>query len=315
MKGWPKFVALAVMAQALVFAQQSENSPTLLLAFENGSIANNIYTNECLGLAVPIPVGWQLDKQSGISEVRAKHSSPKSLTLLMLDKMADGSTVSKIALEADDAKAFAPSVQQFVSNTVQGRVGLDPEHRELMKNSSNVEYGGKSFFRSGYKQTRNGDSFYIGLIYTKFRDYYLGLTIMAKTAEQVEEAEHSLGLVSFGDDNPNSKCVMRDGYPEAARLAQVHLVKGESRDLRIKTVPPDYPPIARQARVQGIVFLHAVIDKNGDIKDLTLISGHPMLAPAAMKAVKEWKYKRYVLDGQPVEVETQIEVAFSLSGG
>ncbi len=70
-----------------------------------------------------------------------------------------------------------------------------------------------------------------------------------------------------------------------------------------------------QNRLQGVVVLSAVIDKAGKIRELALVSGHPMLAPAALKAVKKWKYRPYLLNGQPVEVETQIVVNFSLSGG
>jgi periplasmic protein TonB len=83
----------------------------------------------------------------------------------------------------------------------------------------------------------------------------------------------------------------------------------------LRRIQPNYPPLARQARIQGSVLLQAEISKNGDIQNLRLISGHPMLAPAAIEAVKQWKYKPYYLNGEPVEVETQITVNFSLAGG
>jgi protein TonB len=73
--------------------------------------------------------------------------------------------------------------------------------------------------------------------------------------------------------------------------------------------------LARQARIQGNVVLQAEISKDGTIQNLRLISGHPMLAPSAIEAVKQWRYKPYYLNGEPVEVETQITVIFSLSGG
>ena len=65
----------------------------------------------------------------------------------------------------------------------------------------------------------------------------------------------------------------------------------------------------------GTVVLQAVISKTGDIEGLHLVSGHPMLAPAAIDAVKQWKYKPYFLNGEPVEVETTINVNFTLAGG
>src|SRR5213080_1275163 len=83
----------------------------------------------------------------------------------------------------------------------------------------------------------------------------------------------------------------------------------------IKKIQPAYTPLARQARIQGSVLLQAQISKEGTIEHLTLISGHPMLAPAAIEAVKQWRYKPYILNGEPVEVDTQITVNFTLSGG
>ncbi len=75
---------------------------------------------------------------------------------------------------------------------------------------------------------------------------------------------------------------------------------------------PVYPPLALQARVQGVVKLNAIIGVNGSVEDLTLVSGHPLLVQPAMDAVKQWIYQKTLLNGQPVEVATQIEVKFEL---
>ncbi|HLQ51682.1 MAG TPA: TonB family protein [Terriglobales bacterium] len=80
-------------------------------------------------------------------------------------------------------------------------------------------------------------------------------------------------------------------------------------------VTPNYPPLAKTARIQGTVVLHAVISKQGNIENLSVISGHPMLVQTAMDAVKQWKYKPYILNGEPVEVETTVTVNFNLTGG
>lgn len=103
------------------------------------------------------------------------------------------------------------------------------------------------------------------------------------------------------------------GPDEAVSLPErVRVTQGVSTGLLINKVSPSYPQLARQARIQGTVVLQALIDKNGDVRDLSLVSGHPMLAPAAIEAVKQWKYKPYLLEGQPVAVETQIVVNFQL---
>jgi periplasmic protein TonB len=103
--------------------------------------------------------------------------------------------------------------------------------------------------------------------------------------------------------------------PKIAAPQRVRVSSGVVSGLKVRDVKPVYPPLARQARIQGVVVLQAQISKTGDIENLQLISGHPMLAPAAIEAVKQWKYRPYLLNGEPVEVETQVQVNFTLSGG
>jgi protein TonB len=79
-------------------------------------------------------------------------------------------------------------------------------------------------------------------------------------------------------------------------------------------VQPVYPPLARSARIQGSVVLEALIGRDGTMQNLKLISGHPMLVPAAIDAVSQWRYRPYILNGDPIEVETQITVNFVLGG-
>jgi len=103
--------------------------------------------------------------------------------------------------------------------------------------------------------------------------------------------------------------------PKVATPQRVRVSQGVSQGLLIHQVKPTYPPLARQARIQGTVVLQAVIGKDGNIQNLKVVSGHPMLAPAALEAVKQWKYKPYYLNGEPVEVDTTINVNFTLAGG
>lgn len=81
-----------------------------------------------------------------------------------------------------------------------------------------------------------------------------------------------------------------------------------------KKVAPRYPPLARQARIQGVVKLTAIIARDGTVEKLEVGGGHPLLVPAAIEAVKQWRYKPTLLNGEAVEVVTQIDVIFRLSG-
>jgi len=81
----------------------------------------------------------------------------------------------------------------------------------------------------------------------------------------------------------------------------------------VHKVIPEYPPLARAARISGVVRLIGTIAQDGTIRNLEIISGHPMLARAAMEAVQQWIYKPTLLNGKPVEVIAPIEVSFTLA--
>jgi TonB family protein len=104
------------------------------------------------------------------------------------------------------------------------------------------------------------------------------------------------------------------GDQNSAALPQrVRVSSGVAQGLLVSKVNPMYPPDARDQRIQGVVILQATIDKEGNVASLQLVSGHPMLAPAAIEAVKQWKYRPYLLNGNPLEVNTQIQVNFTLT--
>jgi len=96
--------------------------------------------------------------------------------------------------------------------------------------------------------------------------------------------------------------------PQRNRISQ-----GVAQGLLVRKVDPVYPPLARQARISGTVVLRVLIGTDGSIENLTLVSGHPMLVPAAIEAVKQWKYKPFLLNGQPLKVDTEVTVNFALS--
>ena len=120
----------------------------------------------------------------------------------------------------------------------------------------------------------------------------------------------------IGTDVPNSviSSVMKiaPAMPKAVAPAKVRVSSGVAQGLLIHETKPVYPPLAMQARIQGTVLLQAVVAKDGTVQDLRVVSGHPLLVKAAMEAVKLWRYKPYRLNDQPVEVDTEIIVNFTL---
>lgn len=101
--------------------------------------------------------------------------------------------------------------------------------------------------------------------------------------------------------------------PKLEPVKRVRVSQGVTRGMVISKIEPTYPKIALAARVTGVVLLKAVISKEGEIKELQVVSGHPLLVPAAIEAVKQWRYRPYLLNGEPVEVETNITVTFQIA--
>jgi protein TonB len=102
---------------------------------------------------------------------------------------------------------------------------------------------------------------------------------------------------------------------KAAAPTKINISAGVSAGMLLQKTVPVYPPIARAARVSGTVVLQATISKTGSIQDLHVVNGPAMLQGAALDAVRQWRYRPYLLNGDPVEVETTINVIFSLGGG
>jgi periplasmic protein TonB len=110
------------------------------------------------------------------------------------------------------------------------------------------------------------------------------------------------GIIS---STANTKIVPTLAPPQRVRVSQ-----GVTSGLLIRKVEPEYPAIARQARIQGQVVLEAIIAKEGTVQNLRVVSGHPLLVNAALSAVRQWRYRPYLLNGVPVEVETTVVVTF-----
>jgi TonB family protein len=119
---------------------------------------------------------------------------------------------------------------------------------------------------------------------------------------------HSRSEHNFGPSGSAS-----GGTTPAAATPRVRLPQGAIQDLLIRRVQPVYPTLAQKSGITGTVTLLALIGRDGTVQGVRLISGHPILAPAAITAVKQWLYRPYLVNGEPVEVETTIVVNFTLS--
>jgi protein TonB len=140
------------------------------------------------------------------------------------------------------------------------------------------------------------------------------LTARAKTQSQGEESAPALpsplAVAPANDRNLSGLMASASSSVPKPSLATVRISQGVSQGLLIKRVQPKYPPAALAVRSQGAVQIEATINKEGNVTNLKVLSGDPVLAHAALEAVRQWRYKPYYLDGEPVEIQTQITVNF-----
>jgi len=157
---------------------------------------------------------------------------------------------------------------------------------------------------------------------TKSQAKMMGDQLNAPTQIEKQAADVAPPTVSFdaagadglGGSGANSNPLNGHGQPVVKFLPPkpIAVSSGVAAGLLIQRTPPVYPTIAKAARVGGTVELHATISKNGTIKDLHVVSGPAMLQQAAVEAVRNWRYRPYMLNNEPIEVETSVSVVFSL---
>lgn len=101
--------------------------------------------------------------------------------------------------------------------------------------------------------------------------------------------------------------------PKPVETRRIVVSSGAMAALLLKKVEPAYPPLAKAAKIQGVVILSVVVDASGRVQDVRVVSGHPLLTQAAVDAVSQWIYRPSMLSGKPVETSGTVVVKFSLT--
>jgi|ERR1700722_7762434 len=124
-------------------------------------------------------------------------------------------------------------------------------------------------------------------------------------------APSMVGLAAGGSDGSLSNITAGDNAAKPI-LQTLSISQGVSQGLLLKKVQPAYPSSALRMRTEGAVKLLATIGKTGNVTEVKVVSGEPLLTQSAVEAVKQWKYKPYLLNGEPVEIQTEISINFKL---
>ena len=309
---WFHFVVGSVLVASLAGAQRPDATAGTPEP-EHGTIVGNTYANEFLGFWFPIPDGWQVNRESvgADREGEAKRISGGGLELLVIDRGDRKHGGSRIVISAMDAAGYSAGTPAFASNFVRGPIG--ETGGEVLREGLPVDFAGQHFFRGDYRQDFKGGSQWGAFVCTKFNGYFIGWTFVTYSADELEGLVNSLQRLSFRDQPvPIAGIVVSHPPAGAARPQRIRVSQRVSEGLLIKRVDPEYPDGARQKHVEGSVTLIGLIDKNGNVAELSVVSGPSLLVPATLEAVRQWKYKPYLLQGEPLAMQTQIVVLFLL---
>ena len=180
-------------------------------------------------------------------------------------------------------------------------------------------FAGHEFYRADFefRQSPSHRTF----LCTQSKQYFLQWNIDGLSKSAVESVISTLNAIDSVQHKVPAAASVPSDSNSAARAAQdrsqvrnVRVAQGVIQGLIIKRVQPVYPPQAESARIHGSVVMSAIISKDGDVVDLEVLDGPIELVVSAVNAVRQWKYRPYILNGEPVKVQTQITVNYMLPG-
>lgn len=284
-----------------------------------GSFKDEKYSNDFFGFEYRLSSDWVRETQAMRKRVSASGQSPDVYVLLAAVHIPQKTA----PLEADSSFVLS-AIESNGRNCEQYLTALADSVRsrkEAQEKGTSVplSIGGHDFRRAdfNFRESPSHRSF----LCAQSKQYLLQWNIAGLSMSAVESVISTLnGIVTVQPKLSASVSAPTDSNVKAetqnnTQIVRVRIAQGISQGLIVKKVPPVYPEQAKYARIQGTVLLSAIINKSGDVADLEVLDGPIELVVSAVNAVRQWKYRPYILNQQPVEVNTQITVNYVLSGG
>jgi TonB family protein len=282
-----------------------KNSPPVQAA-PAGIFRNAEYVNEYFGLYYPLSRDWILETQA-VRKRASESGVPGTTTLLGAIRVPESSQM----LRADSSLALMAwnrspdGVMQDCKSFLAGLSGSLKTKDEGKQKGEFADFSvaGHSFLRGDFEYRKGSRE--RAILCEAVKNYLLVWSFAANWKDGVEAGVGTMrGLQTAA---PVS-------VADPVLASKVQLAMGVTQGMLIHKVNPEYPEQARKEHIQGTVVLHAMINKVGDVVDLEVLDGPIELVPSAVVAVRAWKYRPYLLGGQPVDVETQITVNYTLEG-
>jgi TonB family protein len=293
---------LRYLAATLFFAG------SLCVSQENpdGTLIGSTYRNDAYRFSMSIPAGWEPAPEA-LAKTKASVSDPNKVSVWLAMQSAASTTTpgTKIILRTQKfdgrARVDAEIGRLFVTNAVKATKA------SVLVQPVRVIVGGVDMFRISTKETFNGEERYSSLMAVGITDRIIVFSISGMSEKAVDEA--ALMLMTAAKFQPDWS-VAESEFDQGKTRVRVSM--GVSQGLLQKKVTPKYPVEAREKHIQGSVVVNALISRKGEIQRIWVVEGPPELAAATVEAVKQWKYKPYFLNGEPVLVETKIVSNYEL---
>ncbi|WP_187148857.1 energy transducer TonB [Candidatus Korobacter versatilis] len=267
-----------------------------------------------MGIKFGFPNGW-IPVGSTVSG-QAEQQGKTFLLFEMQTGVADSN--DRIRLYARNAGKTTKRLAEAAIILAKAHAGVGPDDPTVLSSGLSVQFAGREFERLDVEMVKPGFKQYRAELTTKFRDYFITILVAAATPEDRDAITKTLEGFSLGDDTPDSSC--GEAVPAVkADMPIVGIVSSEpggppakghirvsqtvSKAFIVKRVDPITP---KDFNGGGQVVLEVLTSKDGDVESISALSGNPLLIPAAMEAVKQWKFKPYLLNNQPIGMDTTV---------
>ncbi|HYG98430.1 MAG TPA: energy transducer TonB [Terriglobales bacterium] len=303
-------VACTLVLASLGWSQTSESK----LRPYSGEFKGHTYRNHYFGMIYVLPEAeeWYVN-----DDLLKQNFSPSNLAghfwLTVLDRHTGTPIRERILIMADDAALYdSPmnSPEGFVAKLTeaQRKTGHD-----VVRSAYAVEYGGRQFYRGDFNLQYTGGTLYKSSVSTQFQGFLISWTFVASSPEQLDRLVGSLSHVTFNPPRapvPSATTIAGTAPARRIRISEMVLDK-----FIVERPVPPYPKEARSRGVEGLVRLKIVLTNAGELASVQVVEGDPLLIEAALDAVRYWRFKPYILNGEPVEVESQVTIQFRLPRG
>ncbi len=292
----------------------SQTSPPPL-----GTFKDEAYSNDFLDIQYPLSRDWVRETEIMRKKAAADAQPPGTYVLLAAVHIPQHTA----PLEADSSFVLSaldggPGSRESCDKYIQALgAGIHSSKQGKQKGDvSKSTISGRDFYRADFEF--NSEARHRAFICTQSKGYLLQWNIVGLSKNAIDAAASTLNLIQ-STTPPNSApsasdAALKPALNGPALPSRVRVSQGVTTGMVVKKVQPIYPEQARQARIQGTVRMSAIISKAGEVVDIEVIEGPIELVVSAVNAVRQWKYRPYLIKGEPVEVDTQLTVNYTLSG-